>query len=758
MPRCLTLLLLLVLAALPAHAVIVRGKVTTQLGAPLAGARVQLIDLSAGTRSAADTISGFDGTYELRSDLAGRFLLLTSPSMLATQFAPQIGNAFYGGRTDLLHIDIALDAQAITPQSSAQPMLLETPLRQLADQPAQVAADQLLTVATVLPELRPTLDAFVVQLGQTGAPAELYLRGAPVTRTEINGVAIEQLGGRFNLETLTSAALAAISSRPAVELTPGANPLHFVDAQSGILSASTPVASTLHPVLTLVADAGNLSTTRYEGVGSIVHSREDALFSFARFTTDNDVPAQRIHLITSAANLGYHISANTSLRATLRDDVDAAPLPSPFAFYGVAPATRLGEQNLYGSATFETSTAGGWHNLLRYGLVRERSQAFDFVTPLVGLPGTITGANGYSASGSASFLPLPQREDAVTNRDEYMYQTDYPVSRSEKYPLTALLTAQVQDERAADLTAVQPLRLERTHIAVAASFQGSIRHRFFYETSGFLDHSSTSDLSGSPRIGLTFVPVRPGPRRFRGTSLHLTAATGDREPSIIETAQLGNITPRSRTFDASVDQSILSRKLTLRAAYFHNQFSHQVETLNLAPLTLSGALAYRTQGLEAALRYTPARRFLLNGGYTYLAALTERSAAAPVFNPNLPGIAIGAATALAGARPFERPPSTGFVDAEFTGSRFTASLKSTFAGRSDDSTRLILNPTLLLPNRNLSPSYESLDASVTYNVTHAVIFYSQLSNLLDERHIAPVGYVSTPFAARLGLRIRLGHE
>jgi vitamin B12 transporter len=47
---------------------------------------------------------------------------------------------------------------------------------------------------------------------------------------------------------------------------------------------------------------------------------------------------------------------------------------------------------------------------------------------------------------------------------------------------------------------------------------------------------------------------------------------------------------------------------------------------------------------------------------------------------------------------------------------------------------------------------------VTYKVTHAVLFFAELNNLLDQRHIAPLGYVSTPFAARVGLRITLGRE
>jgi hypothetical protein len=40
---------------------------------------------------------------------------------------------------------------------------------------------------------------------------------------------------------------------------------------------------------------------------------------------------------------------------------------------------------------------------------------------------------------------------------------------------------------------------------------------------------------------------------------------------------------------------------------------------------------------------------------------------------------------------------------------------------------------------------------------HIAVF-SQLTNLLDERKIAPIGYLSAPFGVRVGLRVRLGRE
>ncbi len=744
------------LASLSAHAVIIRGHVTTPLGAPLPGARVQLILLSGGPRNASASVAGLDGDFEIRTDLAGQFLLLTAPSITAPFFAPQVGAPFYAGRTDLLNVEIALNPSLVTPLLSAQPTLLETPPAQLSTPPAQIAADQLLPRATPIPELASTPSAFIVQRGQLASPATLYLRGAPVARILIDGVSAESLASRpaFNLSTLTSTGLSALSSLPALELTPTPNPLHFLDAQSGTLSLTSPRAADLHPTLTYTGDAGNLDTYRNEAVFTLVRSRADALVAFSRLNSSNDLPAAPIHLITYAANLGYHISAGTTLRLTFRDDTTAAPLPTPFDFFRLLPSGRQSSQNLYSTFTFETRTAGNWHNLVRYGLLRERGQLFNFATPATGPPVIITGANGFTASGTATFPLTPPREDLVTNRDEISWQSDYPLTHF----LTGLLTARFQQERAADITATRRT-LDRTHFSVAAALQGELRHRLFYTAAGFIDTSSQLGLRGTPRAGLTWVPVRPGARRFRGTSLHATAATGIREPTLSE--QLSTSTPQiphARALDFGADQDILPHKLSVRGTYFFNQFSHQAEPLALIPLTLSDTLAYRTQGLESSVRYQPFPRLLLTGGYTYLASLVERSVAPPAFNPNLLNTPIGALTALPGSRPFHRPPNSGFFSVAYSGAKTTASLQAALAGRSDDSTFLTLNPTLILPNRNLSPGYTSLNASFAYALSHSITVFTQLSNLLDNRHIAPIGYLSTPFQFRAGLRIRLGRE
>src|SRR6185312_13764328 len=96
---------------------------------------------------------------------------------------------------------------------------------------------------------------------------------------------------------------------------------------------------------------------------------------------------------------------------------------------------------------------------------------------------------------------------------------------------------------------------------------------------GAVEKNHLFGIAGTPRIGLSWVPVRPGARRFRGTTLRASFATGVQEPSLAaefsslytELQQSGNqnaidayhVTPvseeRSRTFDLGIDQNILSR-------------------------------------------------------------------------------------------------------------------------------------------------------------------------------------------------------
>ncbi|HWZ00831.1 MAG TPA: TonB-dependent receptor [Edaphobacter sp.] len=794
-------LLALVAAALltlPAKAVIVRGTVTTPFGVPLGNVRVQLIQ---GKGVAAFAFTQMDGTYEIRSAAAGRFLLLTS----AAPYTPSIGQDFYGGRTAVITRNIVMQYTTVNPQLAGTSTGIPTPIQQIPSAITLIPQSALATQIGITNDLRQSPGTNVVQTGQAGGPVTLYIRGGGPDANKVltDGVPSTDIGGYFNYSPVSTIALAG------PELYRGANSaLYGNGAEAGIVNLATTRSSELRPVLNYSGDGGNFDTYRNEAILSGAFQRLDYLAAFSRLDTSNALPLDRYHTINEAANIGYSLLANTTLRFTLRNTDSAAGLPSAHDIYGTSSSGKQADQDLYSGLTVENVAKGNWHNLARYGVARKREQVEQFTptgqpvttitngipeTTYYGNPITLRGANSYRTTGQAAFL-LPTY-DTVNNRDQLDYQSNYTFPKR----IAVLFSFHYENERGRLIDPVIPTGriIKRANYLYTLQIQGDIKHRLFYSLGGAAQQNELVGLTGTPRLGLTYDAVRPGAKPFHGTLLRANAATGVQEPSV--TAQLTslptllqqtgnstfNIAPitaeRSRTYDVAVDQNILNQKLILKAGYFHNQFNHQLEFIGalglehyfnipdniataLPPASLN-SLAYRTQGLEAELQYRPLNHLFLHGGYTYLASIVLQSFAsdtvAPAFNPNLPGIPIGALSPLIGQRPFRRPPNTGFFALEFTSNRFSAALKGALASQSDDSTFQLNNDrnhgnTLLLPNRNLDFAYAKLDLNVVFTATSRITLFTQLDNLLGQQHIGPIGYPGLPFTIRAGMKFRIG--
>jgi vitamin B12 transporter len=799
------------LLALPAQAVIVRGTVINPLGAPVPYARVQLVQ---GRQVAAFTIAGADGSFEIRSTAPGRFVLLTS----AVTFTPNIGQPFYGARTAVVTRNVVMEYNAVTAQLAVTSTGLPTQVNELAAPVTLIPETAFATDFTILNDLRQSPGVELVQTGQAGGPASLYVRGGSpdANKILIDSIPAEDIGGHFDFSTISTTGVSG------VELSRGPNSaLYGTGAEASVVALSTFRGSALRPVLNYTGDAGNFHTYRNEAALSGALTKLDYFGAFSRFNTSNALPRDEYHATNSIANLGYSILSNTQARFTLRNADLATGLPGPHDIYGISASAKQADQNIYSGLTVENQLAGNWQNLVRYDITRKREQVEQFApvgTPIVTLqpddlftisfygdPVTLRGANGYTATGQAKFLS--PTFDTVSNRDNLYYQSDYIFP----HRITALFTFDYENERGRLLAPNAPANLEdriikRTNYLYTLQLQGDIKHRLFYSLGGGIEDNDLYGLAGTPRIGIAYSPVLPGQRIFRGTRLRANIATGVQEPSLtadltslyLRLAETGNqpaiaayhVAPitaeRSRTYDFGIDQNILRQKLILKAGYFHNQFNHQLEQVdangleqyfsiptNIAeqlPAASLNSLAYRTQGVELEVQYQPLTHLFLHGGYTYLASLVEQSFATdavaasdgtPTTNPNLPGIAIGALSPLVGSRPFRRPPSTGFFTVNYTVTRFSVAFKGALASRSDDSTFQLHNDltggnTLLLPNRNLDFGYAKLDLNGLFALTNHVTAFTQLDNLLGQQHIGPIGYPGLPFTIRAGLKIRIG--
>jgi vitamin B12 transporter len=811
--RAVTTLSLGATLSLSARAVIIRGTVTDPLGAAIPLARVELVQ---GKRAVAFALTNGDGSFEILSSASGRFLLLTS----ARTFAVGVGEDFYGGRTEIISRNVTLSVASITEQVTVTATGKPTPLPQISSAVNLIPTRNIETRVGISDELRFSPGVAVVQTGQYGGLTSLFVRGgnSDANKVLIDGIPAEDVGGLFDYGPVSSTGLGSTNNQgTAVELYRGPNSvLYGSDAAASVVNLSSTRGTSLRPVFNYSGDGGNFHTYRNEGTLSGVYRRLDYFGAFSRFDSSNSIPLDRFHAATSVANMGYELPANTQVRFTLRNTDSGTGLPNARDFYGVSQNGKQSDQDLYSGVTVENRALHNWHNLVRYGIARKREQADYFGNSGTLLDGpfgpayygdqvTIVGANGYTATGQAEFFST--NRDQASNRDELYYQSDYTFP----HRISALFGFRYENERGVfnvpDFGENESVR--RTNFQYTLQFQGDIKNRLFYSAGGAIEKNHLYGIAGTPRLGLAYYAVRPGARRFRGTKLRANIATGVQEPSLAtefsslyrelqlagDTTDIASfkVTPlgpeRSRTFDVGVDQNILGEKLIVKAGYFHNQFSHQLEFVGSGDLqTFFGitpandafffggelnSLAFRAQGLETEVQFQPVSHLFVRGGYTYLAPIVSQSFASDATaarqgfattNPNLPGIAIGGSSPLVGARPFRRPPQTGFFAVQYSGSNFSAAFKGALSGRADDSTFLggldttANGNTLLLPNRNLDYSFTRLDANFTYRATNHVSVFTQLDNLLSQQHIGPIGYPSLPFAFRSGLKIRIGGE
>lgn len=802
---------LLLLPVASARAVVVRGRVTTALGTAIPGARVQLVESG---NTIAQGYAGADGSFEIRTGEAGRFTLLAS----AGGFLPAIGDDFYGGAEDVVTRDAVLSTTTVRQEVSVTATGIPTPLPQLTAPVSVIPEEDLALRVGVVEEMRQTPSAVLVQTGMVGGVTSLFMRGGNSTANLVlvDGIPADDVGGAFDFGTVSSTAIERI------EMYRGPNSaLYGTDAGASVITLDTPRGETLRPVLNYSGDAGTLHEYRNEVTGGGVYQKLDYFGAFSRFDTSNALPRDKYHSATSAANIGYDFSGNTQARFTIRNGVSATGLPSAHDFYGVSSDAKQSDQDLYSGITLENRTRGDWHNLVRYGIARKREQEKMFTnqgTPIELFPGfteyfgnvvTIRGANGYKATGQASFF-LPN-DDQASNRDQLYYQSDYTYSPK----FSALFGFRYDNERGVfnDNDFDEHEKVQRTNFEYNLQFQGQLFGRLFYSAGGALEKNHLYGIAGTPRVGLAYVPVRPSDKLFHGTKIRANAATGVQEPSLaLEFASLYrqlspaqraafNVGPpsaqRSRNYDVGVEQNVMGERLVLKADYFHNVFNHQLEGVSSEALaqyfgigipcttTPNGicpdpsiftayvnSLAYRASGAELEVEWKFKHRLFVHGGYTYLDATVVQSFAndavlanqgAPTENPNLPGIAIGAESPLVGARPFRRPPHSGFFGVDYNRPRFTVAFKGALASRSDDSTFLDgfdpnFGNTLLLPNRDLDFGYTKLDLGGTYSFTSKIRAFAQLENLLNNQHIGPIGYPGLPLTVRAGFKIRLGGD
>lgn len=791
-------LLLFLLAAVPATAQsqnILKGKITDPQGQSVANAKV--VALQNG-KEVANTTSDAQGSFALRVPAAGRYDVQVNAQGFAS-FVVRLVLVGAGKTTEIPPMTLAIGPLIQNVVVSATGTAV--PAGQVGASVSVIDQQQIQTLnkLDVLENLRLIPGAQIVQTGQRGGVAWLFIRGgnSDFNKVLVDGIPVNDIGGYFDFAQLSNSGVGKL------EVLRGSNSvLYGSDALGGVVNVTSEHGETPEPQLQYSVDGGNFGTLHQDvSLGGVFHSF-DYFSDFSRFDTRGSFPNDYFHNATVNANVGYQINPSTSIRATIRHIATGLGSPNGLDFYEIADNSWQNNHNTYGSVSVQNQTTSKWHNSAQFSFAQFDS-VYENPSPsgepvpdpffsgygtgfnYLGNAVTVRGANGYNVTGQAildfdgiypEVSPDYEARRSVYAQSDYNFFGDW----------VGLAGFRYEHEDGEGFT--------RNNYSTFIQGHGSIAHRFFATFGGGFEHNSFFGFAATPRVSMAYYLRKPSNAGLFGeTKLKFNFGQGIKEASTYQQASalISILTPqqiaqysvqslgpeRSRTFDFGVDQRLWNGRSVLGVTFYYNNFYNLIAFLGVGDLisisvppavanaTAAGGGAYvnatskRTEGAELDYKVDLGRGFLFQGEYTYTDGLVTKAFGVPSFNPLFPGIPIGAFSPLQGARPFRIAPHSGSVALFYNHKKFNGAFTGYLVGRRDDSTFLYdanYGNTMLLPNRNLAFAYQKFDLSGSYAVRSYLTFYTGIENLFSEHYAAAFGFPALPFTIRGGIRVTLG--
>jgi vitamin B12 transporter len=776
----------------------VEGRVLDPLGGAIAHAAVTLVrDDHPVTAATSDE----SGRFALGSRESGRYRVHVE----APGFGPRDTNPVFVAVGDRVTVDVTLAIGPLAQQVVVSANAAALPESQVGASVTVLDRDvlQSLGKADVLEALRLVPGVQMVQTGQRGGTASLFVRGgnANFNKVIVDGVPANDIGGTFEFANLP------VSGVERVEVLRNPNSvLYGADALTSVVTITTRRGTSRVPELSYAIDGGNLGTIRQDGSVGGANRRIDYFADFSHFDTRNNVPNDAYHNGTFAGTFGWTIDPSTHVAVTGRRTSARQGVPNAFDYYRIADDSSETNRNTYVGAVLQTQTTARWSQTARftstdllYHFVNPTptGDAFDpsgFGPNYLGQTITIHGANGTSAAGRAILDfggQYPQTFDSSTTRRALAAQTDYVLSAS----LSLSGGGRFEDE--AGFTDSGSRSTTTRHNGGAfVEARGSFGERTYLAGGVGLDRNAVFGFAATPRVSVASYLRRPsGSAAIGDTKVVFNAGRGIKAPSIAQEhsslfslltsatiSRLGvsRIGPeRSRSVDLGLEQGLWRQRARARVTAFDNRYEDLIEFLSKSALSLFGvprdiaaatsfgayanSSSYRARGLEISLDGKVGSHLIVSGQYTYLDAVVTQSFASsalrPAFNPAYPGVPIGTFAPLVGGRPFRRAPNTASLHAAWAGSRGQLSLAGYFVGRQDASTFLsdaFGGSSLLLPNRDLAAGYQKVDISGDYRLHRRIRLYAVVENVLNQAYEAALGFPALPVTVRTGLALTLG--
>ena len=632
MQRLLTALLLLAISV-PAWSAdpALSGTVADSLGAVIPGATVVLMqdgkDLHKATTDSA-------GKFQFKIEQSGRYSVRAE----AKTFAASTSQEVFAEPGHGVDVSLTLSPSVVAQNIVVTATGLETPEAQTGTSISVIPATDLGTRIDLQGSLRDQVGGQTTQSGQMGALTALYVRGGPsdANKVLVDGIPINDVGGNVDFSYLQADGLER------VEFQRGPNSaLYGSDALASVVSITSQHGDTPLPLFTFGADGGTFGTYHEDGSVGGYWKRLDYFSGYSGYGTQNSEPDSQFHRDVYLGNLGFQLAPNTFLRATVERAVTGYNSANQIAAYGIPDNASDNQWNTMFGVTLDNHATDRWHNLVRYGGVRLRSDytewsptgiPFDpyglgYPSYYLGAPVNQVGANGYTitpaavaqvqpslaAPGQAIFQyagVYPQPSSYLTNTNYVYAQTDYRFNEK----LTALFAFNYTNETGFTYNGYEGLEsTDRNNFSYLMEIQGGLWSRLFYTLGGGIENNAVFGVAGTPRASLAYYLVRPGNSGiFSGTRLTFNFAKGIKEPSIYyqnnslynllsNTAMVPNgpqliaqyhiqpfLAENSRTYDGGVQQQLFDGKAQLAVTYFHNEFTNQAEFVDSQYLTTLG--------------------------------------------------------------------------------------------------------------------------------------------------------------------------
>ena len=696
----------------------IQGTVIDPSGAPIAGARVSIVD-RVGVE--AQILTAANGTFALNASNTADAKLVVTAAGFRT-FESTIGTSPLQVKMDLAPVvdSVKVVGSVIDVAAAEQGGSVGIITREDIQQRNEPYAMDLLRY---MPGM-----AFE-QTGPPGGVASLFLRGgnSNFTLVEIDGVPVNMFGGDFDFAHIPSEAIDHIDVIRGPQ-----SGVYGPYANSGAIDFVTrePGAS---PQLDVLAEGGTYNERRFAITGSGTFAGFGILASGSRIDDNGPVVNSDYRNEDALLNITRHW-ARQSLALHADFDSNDSGVPGPYGsdplgifpgidtvsrdknnfsdyglHYQIDLSSRIRQEFIGGffleNSGFNSPFGFSFDKEIR-GQVEERTivSVARFYTVAVGAAGVREEVrNTFIADANSSTVPIARNDYAVYLENRFQFGGRF------------FLNAGVRGE----------------WIATPAIPTDGFTRPFF---------PANTISRVNPKLSAGYI-LRAG------TRLHASFGTGIRPPSGFELAFTDNpqLKPeRTRSIDAGIEQRLFSDRLLLDGTYFYNRYYDLIVTLggSLAELShyQSANLANsRAEGAEFSARVRPARSVFISGSYTLLETRI---------------LSLDGSTGLAPA-PFQvgqpltrRPEHSGNVVATFTHGRIIADATGYFRGKT-----LYEEPNLGATGGLFwNPGYANVGLNLNYALGHGLTAYGNLRNALNWHYEEVFGFPSPRLNFVAGLK------